>query len=103
MATDIQPQVMVIFSKKTGKIKDKGIIMGRSNAMMRGYIFQNGLKKTEDAIIFGLEDGIVKYSFEGNGDFPKQTKGNYHEEEAIEEICEGLLEECRKMWDERDE
>lgn len=95
-SANIQPQCMVIFSKSTGEIKET--IVGRSNALMRGYIFQNGLKKSESAIIFGLADGIIKYAFSGTGDFPEQFS-SYEGENKIEAVCEGLLSVMREDWE----
>ena len=91
----IKRHFLVRFTRKSGKIDTT--MSGLGNALMRMWAMQN-TTKSKDTIIFD-EDGLIKFYFEGTGDFPKITEYGEGKAEGIhhiDEFCEGLLAACKK-------
>lgn len=81
---------LVKFNRNSGKIITS--MTGYGTALMRLWVIQNGLTKTQDCVIFNLQSGEIAYYFEGKGkqEFPLPCEDL--EVTNIEELCPGLLE-----------
>lgn len=86
---NIKMHALVKFNRNSGKIITS--MTGYGTALMRMWILNN-LTKTQDCVIFSLDDGEIAYYYEGRGknELPEQIKDL--EVTNVEELCPGLLE-----------
>lgn len=82
---------LCIFDEANGSLAKT--VTGLGTAMHKLYVMQNGLKESQDAILFNMQTGEVVTYFEGNeDDFPTVTEGKDLEYHHIDQYSPGLLE-----------